>query len=80
MIARMRTITEAVAEIKAADPHTALTVHALRQLILSGKVPSIMAGKKYLINLDTLIEYLSGICAQAAPPAPKGIRRIPERL
>ncbi len=54
----MRTITEAAAELKLADEHTALTAHAIRQLILSGSLPHIKAGKKYLINMDVLEKYL----------------------
>lgn len=55
---RMRTITEAAAELKSADEHTALTPHAIRQLILSGSLPHIKVGKKYLINMDVLEKYL----------------------
>lgn len=81
MIPRMRTINEAAAELKAADPHTAVTPHFIRQLILDGKIPSVMAGRKYLVNLDGLQEYL------ANPSPGEGtilqpmhrIRRISER-
>lgn len=77
MLPRMRTINEAAAEIRALDPHTAVTPHFIRQLILDGKIPSVMAGRKYLVNLDGLQEYL-------ANPSPgevlqPGIRRIRER-
>ena len=55
---RMRTIKEAVAELKALDERTAITEYHIRQLVLSGILPRVKAGKKYLINLDLLIEYL----------------------
>lgn len=55
---RMRTISEAVSEIRAADPNSAVTPYRVRQLILSGVLPSVRAGNKYLIDLDVLIEYL----------------------
>lgn len=55
---RMRTISEAVSEIRAQDPQTAVTPYRVRQLILSGVLPSVRAGNKYLIDLDVLIEYL----------------------
>lgn len=54
----MRTIAEAVSEIRAQDPKTAVTPYRVRQLILSGVLPSVRAGNKYLIDLDVLIEYL----------------------
>lgn len=47
------------AEIKALDPNTAISRYFIRQLVLSGKVPCTMAGKKRLVNLDALIAYLT---------------------
>lgn len=74
---RMRTINEAHAELKAADPDTALTPHFIRQLILSGSVPHVKAGNKYLVELDALERYLSNP-TPAAPDAP-AIRMVSER-
>ena len=75
---RMRTQAEAFKAIKEADPHTSLTSHALRKMILSGRIPSVMAGKKYLIDLDALEAHLS-TPAQTYPPNVQGIRRIESR-
>lgn len=61
---RMRTVPEAAAEIKAADPNTAITEYHIRQLALSGILPRVKAGRKLLINLDTLIEYLTDPTAE----------------
>lgn len=55
---QMRTIEEAYSEIKSLDSHTAITKNFIRTLIVSGKVPSIKAGRKYLVNMDTLKNYL----------------------
>ena len=55
---RMRTINEAMDWLKKADPGTAITPHALRRLIVSGELPHVMIGRKYLINLHTLEDYL----------------------
>ena len=55
---RMRTITEAASEIRAQDPNTAVTPYRIRQLILTGSLPSVRAGNKYLIDLDILLDYL----------------------
>ncbi len=60
----MRTINETYRSIKTSDPGTSLTPFAIRRLILTGAIPSITAGNKYLIDLDVLEEYLSN-------PAPK---------
>lgn len=81
MIPRMRTINEAAAELRAEDPHTAVTPHLIRQLILAGKVPSVKAGKKYLVNLDSLQEYLINPSPGEGtyPVIGKRIRRISER-
>lgn len=64
-IPRMRTIKEAMQELRALDSHTAITEYHIRQLALSGVIPRVQAGKKCLINLDTLIEYMQD------PTAPK---------
>lgn len=58
-IARIRTIKEAYAEIKEADPKTAITQSYIRRLIVSGTVPSAMAGRRYLVNMDELEIYLN---------------------
>ena len=57
-IPRMRTVAEAAKELKAMDEHTAVTEYHIRQLALSGVLPRVHAGRKLLINFDTLIEYL----------------------
>lgn len=56
----MRTIEQAIAHIKAQDKNSCLTKHALRQLIISHKIPSVKVGCKYLISLETLEKYLLG--------------------
>lgn len=74
---RMRTIQEAYKAIKETDQQTAITPHAIRRLIINGDIPSIKAGNKYLVDLDTLEAYLKN-------PAPErnsaygSIRKIPE--
>lgn len=57
-IPRMRLLKEAAAEIKEMDPDSAVTPYYIRQLALEGKIKSVMAGRKRLINFDSLIEYL----------------------
>jgi len=59
-IPRMRTVAEAVAEIKAADAQSAITHNCVRTLCREGKINCIYAGRKVLVDLDALINYLSG--------------------
>lgn len=71
----MRLISEAYREIKAADPHTALTMCALRRLVNSGVIPTVTSGKKALLNLDVLLAYLDRT-EQAAKPSSGDIGQI----
>ena len=77
-LARMRTLDECYAEIKKIDSNTAVSKYLIRQLALSGKIPVVMCGRKRLINLDGLIDYLSDPCAAAENNVIpySGIRRI----
>ena len=58
-IPRMRTVHEAALELKKLDAGTAVTEYHIRQLAINNIIPRVKAGKKYLINLDALIEYLA---------------------
>lgn len=78
---RMRGVKQAVEELRAADSDTALTEHALRRLILSGELPSVRCGTKYLINMDVLINYLyNGSCGVGNAPVNDygNIRKVSE--
>ena len=57
-MAKYRTIQQAYECIKAQDADTAITYHALRQLVVSGQIPSMRIGKKYVIDLDVLLTFL----------------------
>ena len=50
----MLTIKEAAALVDG------LTEYRVRQLCKSGELPTVKAGKKYLINKDILLGFLSG--------------------
>ncbi len=58
---RMRTPGAAVAEIKKSDPDTSVSEYFIRHLACDGKIPCVMAGRKRLINYDSLLEYLSSV-------------------
>ena len=55
-----RTSSQAAAWFREQDPNTCLTPTAIRTLLRSGKVPCAKVGKKYLVTLEALEEYLSG--------------------
>ena len=59
---RMRTMKEAIEELKRDDPGTSLTYYGLRRLVLSGVIPSMRMGQKRLIDIDSIGKY---ICAPA---------------
>ena len=76
MLPRMRTIKEAVAEFRSADPATAITEAYLRRLVISGQVPHVKAGNKYLLNMDVLSQYLEGHeNEKSTPPQQTGVIR-----
>ncbi len=78
---RMRGIRQAIEELRSSDPDTAFTEKALRRLILSGELPSVRCGTKYLVNMDVLINYLyKGSCGGNTPVNGYGnIRAVKER-
>jgi hypothetical protein len=57
---RLRTLTETHKYIKEMDTETAVTPNALRRMVVSGQIPCVKVGKKYLIDLDVLFECLKG--------------------
>ena len=57
---RMRTIPKAYAEIKALDSGTSFSMRALRRMVKNGEMPTVTVGNKQLINLDLLIQKISG--------------------
>ena len=59
-IHRMRTINESVTIIKEMDEQSAITANCIRTLCKEGKVHCVFTGKKILVDLDSLIAFLSG--------------------
>ena len=59
-IPRMRTITEALAEIKMADAGSAVTANCIRTLCKNGQVRCICTGSKTLLDLDDLFAVING--------------------
>lgn len=56
---RMRTIRQAIAEIKELDPNTAFNYNYISKLCEENKIHNIVVGqKKRLLDLDELLKYL----------------------
>jgi hypothetical protein len=68
---RIRTLSETYEHIKQMDEDTAITPNALRRMVVSGQIPYTKAGKKYLIDIDVLFEYLKGTRPEQVPPGYK---------
>lgn len=59
-VRRIRTLPQAVKEMRAADPDTCVTLNALRCWVKSGAIPSAKAGKNFLVDMDALNQYIQG--------------------
>ena len=58
-MARMRTIREALKQIKEFDPNTSVTYNFIKQACETKAIHSIRLNKKYLLNLDELLKLLT---------------------
>ena len=56
---KLRRIKETIMEVKREDPNSSLTEYAIRQMVINGEISHIRRGRKILIDLDELKEYLS---------------------
>lgn len=71
-MARFRTINEAYYFLKEQDPGTSLTPYFIRMMVVNDDVPTIKAGKKRLVDLDSLLEHLEKkLCEEKALKGPK---------
>ena len=61
---KMRTINEAAAFMRQADPHTAVTKTALRRLVTSGQIPSVRVGANFVLDLGVLVYFFGGQTAK----------------
>ena len=79
-VIRMRFPQQALEELRRIDPQTPVSLSFIRRLVKPGAVPSVPvgAGRRRLVNLDALIEYLSNPPADEVQTA-RGIRPVSER-
>ena len=77
---RMRTLDKCAVMRRELDPDTAVSKHYVRRLALTGEIPTVMCGRKRLINFDKLIEYLNEPHTESAKmysmPTCGGIRKV----
>ncbi len=72
---QMRTINEAMEHIKTVDAETAFTKNALRKLIVTGEIPSVRIGNKYLVALENVDAFLKNGQVWLAPKQTTGAIR-----
>lgn len=77
---QMRTIAQAADYVRAKDPESALTKTAIRRLVITGAIPSVRAGSKYLLALENLDSYLTGGGIPQEVGNAGGIRPVEVRL
>ena len=56
---RIRTIPQCLQAIKSLDKDTAVTENFIRNLCKDNKILFYKSNSKYLVNLDSLLDYLS---------------------
>lgn len=58
-----------------------LPKHWVRQKVLNGEIVAVRSGKRYLVNVDKLIEYLNSNTLERSEPAPcGGIKPVPVKI
>ena len=78
MPVKMRTLPQAAAELKAADPETAISLSTLRLLVKRGELPAVHIRNRRLIDMDALTAYLKGNGVGSAAKA-QMVEKIPEK-
>lgn len=76
MALRMRTVKQCIEHFKDEDPETSLTEYYINGLVKQEKIPVFYAGRKRLVNLDKLIEYLNSEAEEEQVPTIKDYGRI----
>lgn len=55
----LRSIKKAFELVRQDDPETAITVHTIRMWCKEGKVKSLTAGNKVLVDVQSLMDYIA---------------------
>lgn len=76
MLPKIRTIAEAIEEIKRIDPETAITTRFIKEGIANGKIPIIKVGNKVLVNMESIYTFLEGELIYETVTPVNSIRKI----
>lgn len=57
---RMRTVQQCAKYLKEQDPECCIGEWCIRKMIAREEIPVLKSGKRFLVNLDNLLKYLSG--------------------
>lgn len=76
MLPKIRTIAEAIEEIKRIDPETAITARFIKEGIANGKIPIIKVGNKVLVNMESIYTFLEGELIYETVTPVNSIRKI----
>lgn len=74
-MAKMRIIKDIFEEIKKNDPDTAITLCGLRRMVQTGVIPSVQVGRKRLINVETVMDYLNNATSSESIHCEQGVIR-----
>ncbi len=55
----LRSIKKAFELVRRDDPETAITVHTIRMWCKEGKIKSLTAGNKVLVDVQSLMDYIA---------------------
>ena len=58
---KFRSIKDALKELKKIDNDTAISEYVIRKLANEEKVSQVISGKKIMVDVDSIINYLQGI-------------------
>lgn len=75
-IPRMRGLKEAVTILHEEDSGCALTLYALRQMVADGSVPVVRVGRRVLINMEVLYQYLNTLPETPSESCGRAVSRI----
>lgn len=76
-VPRMRTIQECADYLQSQDPETRIKYYTLRRWVLEGKIPCVPIGNRKFVNLDLLLDIVSG--KTPWPEQKKGLKILPSR-
>ena len=67
---KMRTLPQAVEELKTVDPDSAVTLSLLRLLVKRGEIPVVPIRNRQLVNMECVMNYFNGTTKKADGKAP----------